>query len=582
LGLAVAAAIAFPDGSMTESGLQSEALKGGLSPTTRSRGIAIKRIPVARRSQTRENNMLTRFEVRLALRLCALLTFLPFGPACAQSFEKPIWPTHGWQTSSPEDQGMDSSALARLVTAGVNGSYDSLLIVRHGRLVVEAYYAPYTGDIPHQMFSSTKGVIGTLLGMVYKDGLLDRLDHPVLDFFTDREIANVDEKKKAITIQDLLDMTSGFDWDQGFEGGGKEQSDRDKNDSSNWTQFILDRPMAHPPGEVFYYNNGNPDLVSAIITKLTGRVAEDYARQRLFNPLGIDDWHWDRDPQFLTVGEGMLYLQPRDAAKLGYLYLHHGEWDGRQLLPNGWADVLSHRLVNMHASWDAELSYSNFLWVFPDRRVYMFNGKNGQYIFVFPDQDIVAVTTARKNPSMKGFIDAVAATVKSASALPPNPDAAEQLAIAIKDAATEKPTAIGPTSAIASAVSGKTYKFSEGSLTLYLNGVRPHLEFERYYHDPLIPSVKYNVPIGLDGFYRKGQPMIAGYNAIFPGHNPNEIPVAKGRWADAQTFVIDTQVLGYGEQRRLTLSFDGAKLNLRVAPGVGVGMKLSADGEQSE
>jgi len=236
----------------------------------------------------------------------------------------------------------------------------------------------------------------------------------------------------------------------------------------------------------------------------------------------------------------------------------------------------------MHASWDAKLSYSNFFWVFPDRRAYMFNGKNGQYIFVFPDQDIVAVTTARKHPSMRGLIDAISGAVKSESALPPNPNAAEQLANAIKDAATEKPTAVGPTPEIASAISGKTYKFADGSLTLYLSGARPHLEFERYYHDPLIPSVKFDVLIGLDGFYRKGQPIISGYNAMFPGHNPNDIPVAKGRWADAQTFVIDTQALGYGEQREIILSFSGTKLNIRVAPGVGEGLKLSADAEQSD
>ena len=122
--------------------------------------------------------------------------------------------------------------------------------------------------------------------MVYKDGLLDRLDHPVLDFFADRHVANVDDRKKAITVQNLLDMTSGLDWDQGFEGG-KEQSLNDLERSSNWTQFILDRPMAHAPGEVFNYSNGNPDLLSAIITKLTGKLAEDYAREKLFGPLGI-------------------------------------------------------------------------------------------------------------------------------------------------------------------------------------------------------------------------------------------------------------------------------------------------------
>src|SRR5271156_2364351 len=171
------------------------------------------------KADMRKAIVFARFKMRFALSLCAPLTFVPFGPVCAQNVDKPIWPTHGWQTSTPEEQGMDSSALAKLVIDGESRSYDSFLIVRHGRLVVEAYYAPYTGDIPHQMFSSTKAVTGTLLGMVYKDRLLDRLDHPVLDFFADRQIANVDDRKKAITVQSLLDMTSGLDWDQGFQGG---------------------------------------------------------------------------------------------------------------------------------------------------------------------------------------------------------------------------------------------------------------------------------------------------------------------------------------------------------------------------
>ena len=154
---------------------------------------------------------------------------------------------------------MNSSALAKLVAFGGSYSFDSLLVVRHGRIVTEAYYAPYTADIPHEIFSSTKAVTGTLLGMVYKDGLLDRLDHPMLDFFADRHVANVDDRKKAITVQNLLDMTSGLDWDQGFEDG-KEQSRIDLERSSNPTQFIIDRPMAHPPGDVFNYSNGNSDL----------------------------------------------------------------------------------------------------------------------------------------------------------------------------------------------------------------------------------------------------------------------------------------------------------------------------------
>jgi CubicO group peptidase (beta-lactamase class C family) len=264
----------------------------------------------------------------------------------------------------PEKQGMDSTALATLVAFGGSHSFDSLLVERHGRIVLDAYYAPYTADIPHEIHSSTKAIISTLVGMIYKDGLLHRLDDPVLDFFPDRRVANIDDRKKAITVQNLLDMTSGFDWDQGIEDG-KEQTLHDMERSSNWTQFILDRPMAHAPGEIFNYIDGSPNLLSAIITKLTGRLAEDYARENLFVPLGITDWHWDRDRQGLSVGAWTLTLRPRDMSKIGYLYLHHGEWDGKQLLPHGWGDVLSHATVTMHASVDPDLRYSNFFGYFP-------------------------------------------------------------------------------------------------------------------------------------------------------------------------------------------------------------------------
>jgi CubicO group peptidase (beta-lactamase class C family) len=153
------------------------------------------------------------FHLSTVLSLTILLTFTHTEATHATDAVKSVWLTKEWLTSTPEVQGMDSAALAKLVAFWESHSFDSLLVVRHGRIVTEAYYAPYTGDIPHEIFSSTKAITGTLLGMVYKDGLLDRLDHPMLDFFVDRHIANVDDGKKAITVQNLLDMTSGLDWD---------------------------------------------------------------------------------------------------------------------------------------------------------------------------------------------------------------------------------------------------------------------------------------------------------------------------------------------------------------------------------
>ena len=130
----------------------------------------------------------------------ALLAAVHLGSAYAQNLDKSAWPTKEWLTSTPEEQGMDSAALAQFVTYGGSHGFDSLLVVRHGRIVTEAYYAPYAAEIPHQIQSSTKAVIGTLVGMLYKDGLIDRLDHPMLDYFADRRVANVDDRKKAVTI----------------------------------------------------------------------------------------------------------------------------------------------------------------------------------------------------------------------------------------------------------------------------------------------------------------------------------------------------------------------------------------------
>jgi CubicO group peptidase (beta-lactamase class C family) len=469
----------------------------------------------------------------------------------AQSTET-IWPTQGWEISTPEEQGMDSVALAKLVAFGKTQSFDSLLLVRHGRIVLQTYYAPYSADIPHAINSATKAVVGSLIGIALKDGLLDGLDHPVLEFFRDRPIENVDERKKAITIENLLDMTSGFEWDEGFEGG-REQSLADMARSPDWIKFVLDRPMAHPPGHVFYYNSGNPHLLSAIITKLTGERAEEYAKAQLFGPLGIETSHWRRDPQGVSAGGGGLSLFPRDMAKIGYLYLHRGEWQGKQLLPPDWADAIAHTTLSMNASFDSNLRYKNFFWVLSEKHVYMAVGYHCQVIMVLPDRDVVAVMTARNFCPFGKVADYISDSVRSDSVLPRDQSAIDQLAREITDISTEKASEVGPTPQIASAISGKTYNFPHNalnikSLTVFLTGTEPHYEMELYTQISSLRRI--DGPMGLDGLYRKGRPIEFG------------VPAAKGTWSDEHTFVFDMQYLGSGEERRWYLTFDEGRLNL--------------------
>jgi CubicO group peptidase (beta-lactamase class C family) len=134
----------------------------------------------------------------------------PVGFAAEAESGEAAWPTKAWPISTPEEQGMQSGALARLVETVGAYPQDSLLIVRHGKIVLDAYYAPYQPNITHDLRSVTKSVVGTLTAIEIRNGQLDSVDHPVIDLFPDKSIQNIDENKKAMTVQHLLDMTSGI------------------------------------------------------------------------------------------------------------------------------------------------------------------------------------------------------------------------------------------------------------------------------------------------------------------------------------------------------------------------------------
>ncbi len=145
---------------------------------------------------------------------------------------------------------------------------NNLLVVRHGTIVAEAYYAPYAAGILHAVHSVTKAVISTLVTILSEEGLLDSPSHRVLDLLDRRGVANLDDRKESITVQNLLDMTSGLAWIQPPYGGSP--SVTEMLHSPDWVKFILDRPMSNTPGDAFNYSDGDAQLLSAIITRLTG------------------------------------------------------------------------------------------------------------------------------------------------------------------------------------------------------------------------------------------------------------------------------------------------------------------------
>jgi CubicO group peptidase (beta-lactamase class C family) len=489
---------------------------------------------------------------------------------CLGSSQTP-WPTKDWEVSTPEAQGMDSAALARLVDWVSTYKQDSLLVIRHGKIVADAYYAPYAPNIRHDLRSVTKSFIGTLTAIEVQEGLLDTVDHRIVDLFADMHISNVDDAKKAMTVQNMLDMTSGIAWKEDAYTPDEPISRMYK--SPDPTAFVLSRPMSDPPGARFYYNSGNPYVLSALITKKTGRDALDFARDELFKPLGISSVRWgDADGQGVTDGGSYLNLTPHDMAKLGYLYLHQGLWDGQQIVPSPWVDRVRQGPVTATDGFH----YANLWWSLPDKDAFMALGRHSQIVLVQPKLDVVAVMTGvlkdDEDFPIPRLIDDIAGAIKSDASLPPDSAAQSSLAASIQRAATEQATPVGPTPELAKTISGKSYRLRENDLrvkTFSLDLVDPNPSWEITTATQRLdrPTARFGGSIGLDGLFRKSSARY-GVNAV------------KGSWLDDHTFMVERRILGHGEMQRWTLAFDGKKVNVKFESTDGAEVELHGEADE--
>jgi CubicO group peptidase (beta-lactamase class C family) len=296
------------------------------------------------------------------------------------------WPTEAWRSSTPEDQGMDSHRLAQMLD-DINQQhldFHSLLIVRNGYLVSETYFGIYKQNSRHKLYSCTKSVVSTLIGIAIDKGYIDRIDQRIVDFFPAYTFANLDEQKETMTLEDLLTMRSGLDWHEGDPAFAAMYN------SPDWVQFMLDMPMAQPPGSQFNYCSGCSHILSAILQQTTGMNPLDFAEQYLFQPLGISNLQWDTDAANIPIGGWGLQITPRDMAKIGYLYLQDGQWDGQQIVSANWVENATRKQTKT----DGDSGYGYQWWTYPSLEAYTALGRYGQTIFVIPEDDLVIVTTA--------------------------------------------------------------------------------------------------------------------------------------------------------------------------------------------
>jgi len=313
-------------------------------------------------------------------------TIAPSNLQAQRSANATYWPTDAWRTSLPEEQGMDSRKLAEMLAAIQEEKLNihSLLIIRNGYLVSESYFGPYQRDTRHELYSVTKSFVATLIGIALDKGYIDETDQRILDFFPDEAFANLDHQKEDMTLEDVLTMRAGLEWEEGDAAFGAIYS------SPDWVKFMLDKPMTLPAGSQFNYCSGCSHLLSAILQQTTGMNTGDFAEQTLFKPLGISNVKWDRDETGIPIGGWGLQITPRDMAKLGYLYLQNGQWDGEQIVSSQWVE----NATQTHTETDSELGYGYQWWTYPSLAAYTALGLYGQTIFVVPEVDLVIVTTA--------------------------------------------------------------------------------------------------------------------------------------------------------------------------------------------
>lgn len=297
------------------------------------------------------------------------------------------WPTDGWQVSEPEAQGMKGDMLGQMLDyiAQQKLELHSLLVIRNGFLISETYFGNYHQGQKHEIYSCTKSFIATLVGIAIQQGYIRDITDQAVSFFPDKLFQNNNDSKQAMTLENLLTMTSGLAWEEG------DVAYRALYLSNDWIKQVMDLPMSEAPGERFNYCTGCSHVLSGIIRQQTGSATHQYAEEHLFGWLGITDYVWAMDSTGNAIGGWGLQLTSQQMAKLGYLYLHKGYWDGHQVVPEAWVEqaVLTHVETG-----DGDAGYGYQWWILPSLDGYAALGMKGQMIFVAPDLDLVVVTTA--------------------------------------------------------------------------------------------------------------------------------------------------------------------------------------------
>ena len=469
------------------------------------------------------------------------------------------FPGSTWRTATPESQGVDSQGITDMFQEISRACpyVHSFVLIRNGYLLTESYFAPVSKEQSHILFSATKSITSALVGIAIHEGLIKDVNQKVIDFFPKIKSLNADKNLDKLNIEHLLSMSTGHAF-QVSPGPYQSQP-------VDWVEKFLgnpNNPILYEPGSTFMYTSGAPHTLSAILQKVSGKSTAAYAADKLFKPLGITSFDWLPDQNGITFGNSWLRLKPLDMARLGYLYLNQGNWNGKQIIPAEWVEQSTRKFINTRGVQinAAEQDGYGYLWWMNSFGGFSAHGYGGQFIFVIPALNLIAVFTGGFDDdvfdtSYKLMRDFIIPAVKEVSPISNNPGAYQSLQEWLDHNSNPIKKEISTLPEAARKFSGRTYIFPDK--------MRVSFNFDNsaeYSYKLTLPALN-GVPGtlafrgGLDDTYR--------LNDVKNGLYTSNITAVKGYWQNEAAFVNIEFPLDNVSYNISTCTFEEYKLTIK-------------------
>lgn len=304
----------------------------------------------------------------------------------------PVLLTDGWQLSTPAAEGIDADSLTSIYRAIQNDpsrywQVRSMTVIRNSKLVAESYFKNADDRTDRRpIWSCTKQVVGLLVGIALDQKLIQSVDDPINKYIPDKLTGYPD--KRAITIRHLLTMQSGI----GFENYGLTSDDASllQQKPDQLLEFVLSRPMATQPGARYAYKDSDPQLLVAVLERVTGKPTHVWADEVLFSKLGLTNYEWTTYRDGATIGAFGLRMPPRELAKIALCVMNKGKANGEQVVSQAWIDEMTREQVRL----SEEQSFGYLWWSYPARGIAYMSGNGGQFAMLLPAKKLVVVFTA--------------------------------------------------------------------------------------------------------------------------------------------------------------------------------------------